>query len=262
MSVQERTPATISASPDTPRDESPAPLAARSICVTLGGRQVLDHVDITVQAGTIHTLLGPNGAGKTTLVRTLLGLQATTAGRVERRGGIGYVPQRTDMDWDFPVTAADVVLLGLVRGISRWRGPSADHYRAVARALKTVELEDLKNRPVGEMSGGQRQRVLIARALAQQPRALVLDEPFTGLDMPSQELLSRLFERLAAQGVAVLMSTHDLTHALDIAHRVTLLNRTVVADGPPEALREADIWMRTFDVSPASPLLRMVRAAA
>ena len=184
-------------------EKVPAPLRAQGLAVELGGRRVLHDVDLTVLSGCIHVLLGPNGAGKTTLVRTLLGLQRPAAGSVHRAERIGYVPQRTDMDWDFPVTAQDVVMLGLVRGISRWRGPSADQHRAVARALATVRLADLRDRPVGEMSGGQRQRVLIARALAQDPSALVLDEPFTGLDMPSQELLSDLFRELAATDATV-----------------------------------------------------------
>lgn len=239
---------------------SGAPLAARGLAVDLGGRRVLHDVDLDVAAGRIHVLLGPNGAGKTTLVRALLGLQRSAEGRVHRAERVGYVPQRTDMDWDFPVTAQDVVMLGLVRGISRWRGPSADQHRAVARALGTVRLAELRDRPVGEMSGGQRQRVLIARALAQDPAALVLDEPFTGLDMPSQELLSELFRELAEQGVAVLMSTHDLTHALDIADRVTLLHRTVIADDVPARLTDPEPWMRTFSVSARSPLLRQVGA--
>lgn len=237
-----------------------APLTAEGLAVDLGGRRVLQDVDLQVQPGSIHALLGPNGAGKTTLVRALLGLQRSTAGSVHRAARIGYVPQRTDMDWEFPVTAQDVVMLGLVRGIRRWRGPSVEQHRAVARALTTVRLADLRDRPVGEMSGGQRQRVLIARALAQDPAALVLDEPFTGLDMPSQELLSDLFRELAAQGVAVLMSTHDLTHALDIADRVTLLNRTVIADDVPARLTDPEPWMRTFAVSARSPLLRQVGA--
>ena len=243
-----------------PAPQTTAPLAADGIDVILGGRHVLHDVSIRVDTGRIHTLLGPNGAGKTTLVRTLLGLQRAAAGTVRTDGRIGYVPQRTDMDWDFPVTAQDVVLLGLVRGISRLRGPRPEHYRAVAKALTTVRLADLRDRPVGEMSGGQRQRVLIARALAQDPSALVLDEPFTGLDMPSQELLSDLFRDLAREGRAVLMSTHDLTHALDIADRVTLLNRTVIADGAPHDLRRSEPWMRTFAVSARSPLLRQVGA--
>ncbi len=237
-----------------------APLQAEGIAVDLGGRRVLRDVNIRVEAGRIHTLLGPNGAGKTTLVRTLLGLQKPAAGRVRTVGRLGYVPQRTDMDWDFPVTAQDVVLLGLVRSISRFRGPRKEHHEAVARALKTVRLADLRHRPIGEMSGGQRQRVLIARALAQGPSALLLDEPFTGLDMPSQELLSDLFRTLASQGCAVLMSTHDLTHALDIADRVTLLNRTVIADAGPHELTDPEPWMRTFEVTERSPLLRQVGA--
>ena len=236
------------------------PIQARELQVDLGGRRVLDGVDITVRARTVHVLLGPNGAGKTTLLRSLLGLQPLRQGQVQIQGRLGYVPQRSEMDWDFPVTAQEVVMLGLVRRISRWRGPHRAHVEAVARALRTVRLADLRDRPISEMSGGQRQRVLIARALAQDPSVLVLDEPFTGLDMPSQELLTDLFRDLARQGHAVLMSTHDLGQALEAADHVTLLRRRVIADGPPANLRDAQPWMEAFDVSATSPLLRQVGA--
>lgn len=236
------------------------PIRVRGVDVVLGGRHVLQGIDLTVREHSVHVLLGPNGAGKTTLVRTLLGLQRRTAGTVEITGHLGYVPQRSEMDWDFPVTAQEVVLLGLVRGISRWRGPGRAHLEAVARALRTVHLAELRDRPISEMSGGQRQRVLIARALAQDPSVLVLDEPFTGLDMPSQELLTDLFSELAADGRAVLMSTHDLGQALDAADRVTLLRRRIVADGPPKSLRSPRPWIDAFDISETSPLLRQVGA--
>lgn len=235
-------------------------LSGRDLVVRLGGRPVLDSVSVDVAPGRIHALLGPNGAGKTTLLRSLQGLVRRESGTVEATGVLGYVPQRHDIDWDFPVTAKDVVLLGLVRSLGMLRPPRRAHLEAVARALGRVRMTDLRDRPIGEMSGGQRQRVMIARALVRDPSVLLLDEPFTGLDMPSQELLSDLFRDLAASGCAVVMSTHDLTHALDIADDVTLLNRTVIASGPPSQLRDADAWQRTFEVGPRSPLLTQVGA--
>jgi len=150
------------------------------------------------------------------------------------------------------------VLTGRVRPIG-WLGRAqvAD-FTAVADALDRVRMSHLAKRPVGELSGGQRQRVLVARALALKPRLLLLDEPFTGLDMPTQELLLELFEELRAEGQALLMTTHDLAGALHTCTRLVLLNRTVIADGTAEELSDPDIWMRTFDIGANSPLLQVL----
>lgn len=230
------------------------------VCVNLGQRPVLEDASISAAAGEIHVLLGPNGAGKTTLMRALQGLVPLAGGSVNLEGRLGYVPQRHDIDWTFPVTAADVVRLGLVRSVSRWRRLGVSHMKRVAHALERVSMTHLRDRPISEMSGGQRQRVMIARALVLEPSVLLLDEPFTGLDMPTQEELSALFVELARQGAAIVMSTHDLSHALTIADRVTLLNRTVIAEGPPSSLNDPKLWQRTFQVSETSPLLTQVGA--
>ena len=239
---------------------SEAPLSCTGLSIDLGGRRVLTDVSLTVNPGHITVLLGPNGAGKTTLVRALLGLIKPALGHVQARALLGYVPQRSDMEWDYPVSAHDVVMLGLVRSLGRLRAPRAEHYAAVTRALTRVRMLDLKDRPIGEMSGGQRQRAMIARALVRDPRVLLLDEPFTGLDMPSQEMLSELFTDLASEGCAIVMSTHDLTHALHVADRVLLLNGRVMADAAPQDLNDPHVWQETFQVSASSPLLAHVGA--
>ena len=124
-----------------------------------------------------------------------------------------------------------------------------------------MQLTDLRSRPVGELSGGQRQRVLVARALASTPTALVLDEPYTGLDMPTQELLTDLFVGLAQEGKAVLMTTHDLLGALTTCTRLVLLNRTVIADGTLGDLRDEQVWMKAFGISEHNPLLKLLQVA-
>ncbi|MGQ4494488.1 anchored repeat-type ABC transporter ATP-binding subunit [Dermabacteraceae bacterium P13115] len=235
-------------------------LRVDGVRVSLGGRPVLEDVALEVAAGTVHGLLGPNGAGKTTLLRAIMGLIPVSAGKVALDGRVGYVPQRHDVAWDFPITAQEVVMTGLVRDIGFLRRPKPQHVRAVARALERVQMAHLRNRPIGEMSGGQRQRVLIARALAVDPSLLLLDEPFTGLDMPTQELLTELFKHLADEGTALVMTTHDLTHAMVVCDQITMLNRTVIASDAPEALRNPEIWMRTFQVTENSPLLKQVGA--
>ncbi len=236
-------------------------LQVAGLGVALGGREVLRDVSLTLAAGRVHGLLGPNGAGKTTLFRAVMGLVRTSAGEIRTPGGVGYVPQRHDVVWDFPVTAQEVVMTGLTRDVGFLRLPGRRHVQAVADALDRVRMRDLRTRPIAEMSGGQRQRVMIARALARRPRLLLLDEPFTGLDMPTQELLTGLFEELADEGTTLLMSTHDLTHALVACDELTLLNRTVIASGTPSGLDDPEAWMRTFEVSAGSPLLKQVGLA-
>jgi manganese/iron transport system ATP-binding protein len=248
-----------------------AVLSVDGVAVQLGGRLVLRDVDLDVQRGELVGLIGPNGAGKTTLLRTLLGLlpplrgTVTVAGRRARAGRIpiGYVPQRHEFAWEFPISVEQVVMTGLTGRLGLLRRPGVAEWRAVDEALERVRIADLRTRPVGELSGGQRQRVAVARALALQPAALLLDEPFTGLDMPTQDLLSELFSSLAREGRAVLMTTHDLAAAIYGCDRLALLNRTVVAAGPPQQLvADDELWMRTFGVGERSPLLRLLKAAA
>jgi manganese/iron transport system ATP-binding protein len=142
------------------------------------------------------------------------------------------------------------------------RRPRIADYEAVLDAVARVKMDHLAARPVGELSGGQRQRVLVARALALQPTLLLLDEPFTGLDMPTQELLLDLFHELAGEGRAVVMSTHDLASAMHQCSRLCLVNRTVIADAHPEDLLEPRIWMRAFDVKADNPILKVLGVAA
>ncbi|XTZ19167.1 anchored repeat-type ABC transporter ATP-binding subunit [Micromonospora echinospora] len=235
----------------------------------LGGRPVLRDVRLHLDRGELVGLLGPNGAGKTTLLRTILALVRSRRGRVlvedrptrPGRSGIGYVPQRHEFSWDFPVTVEQAVLSGRTGRIGLFRRPGVADWRAVGDALDRVQLAGLRHRPVGELSGGQRQRVLVARALALAPSILLLDEPFTGLDMPTQKLLGDLFTSLAREDRAVLMTTHDLVAAVDSCTRLVLLNGCVVADGHPTDLQDPEVWTRTFGVSATSPLLKLVRAA-
>ncbi len=239
------------------------------LTVDLGGRPVLRDVRLHLDRGELVGLLGPNGAGKTTLLRAILALIRTRGGRVlvegkpsrPGRSAIGYVPQRHEFAWDFPISVEQAVLSGRTGRIGLLRRPGVADWRAVGEALDRVQLSALRGRPVAELSGGQRQRVLVARALALAPSILLLDEPFTGLDMPTQELLGDLFVSLAEEGRAVLMTTHDLVAAMESCTRLVLLNGRVIADGRPDDLHDIDVWMRTFGVSEKSPLLKLVKAA-
>ncbi|WP_246203460.1 anchored repeat-type ABC transporter ATP-binding subunit [Streptomyces tailanensis] len=244
-------------------------LQARDVSVVLGGRTAVEDTRLTVRRGDLLGLLGPNGAGKTTLLRAALGLIPLASGEVlidglppgRARHLVGYVPQRHEFAWDFPIDIAGAVLSGRTRSIGWLRRPRPADRAAVDEALELVGLADLRRRPIGELSGGQRQRVLVARALASDPQLLLLDEPFTGVDIPTQELLGDLFGRLAADGKGLLMTTHDLAAAARTCTRVALLNRTVVAEGGPELLADPAQMLRAFGLDTAIGATREGRAA-
>lgn len=241
-----------SAAPSRSSNAARVPLELCGVGVKYGGHVALDNVNLQVKAGQRTALLGPNGAGKTTLLRTALGLLRPSSGRVTCTQRAGYVPQHSNFRWDYPVTAVDVVKTGFTRGLFSGM-PRASTQRARG-ALESVHLSDKAHRPIGNLSGGQRQRVLLARALVAQPELLLLDEPFTGVDVPSQVLITEVVEKL--DNVAVLMSTHDIPAALATANDVVLLRRRVIAHGGREALADAAVWAETFDIPADNPLIR------
>lgn len=237
-------------------------LRLRGVAVDLGGRPVLRDVNLDVSGGRLLAVVGPNGAGKTTLLRAILGLipaqgeiTVPVAQGKRMRDVAGYVPQRHDVAWDYPISVENMVMTGRTTQLGWFRHPKLADHRAVAAALKRVQMQDLATRPVGELSGGQRQRVLIARALSTAPSLLLLDEPFTGLDMPTQELLTELFRTLADEGTTIMMTTHDLPAAMATCDDIAMVSGTIVAQGSPAELRDAELWMSTFQVSERSPLL-------
>ncbi|MCS4489970.1 anchored repeat-type ABC transporter ATP-binding subunit [Corynebacterium sp. ES2794-CONJ1] len=243
-------------------------LRARNLGVHLSGRRIFQGVDLSVNQGEFLGLLGPNGAGKTTLLRAILGLVPSTgtvsiAGETQlkkMRQLTGYVPQRHEFAWDFPISIRDCVINGRI-GINGVliKKRAADR-AACDQALKRVGLDGLADRPIGQLSGGQRQRVLVARALSTHPRLLLLDEPFTGLDMPTAEGLTQLFVELAQQGISIVMCTHDLGEALNSCSRLVLFRGAIRADGSPRELSDPHVWMDTFQVGETSPLLTLVGA--
>ncbi|MFC0623672.1 anchored repeat-type ABC transporter ATP-binding subunit [Kribbella deserti] len=244
-------------------------LRVEGVGVELAGRLVLHDVNLVVSGSEQVGLIGPNGAGKTTLLRSMLGLLPIRDGAItisgatpaQARGSIGYVPQRHEFAWDYPVDVRTAAMTGRTHRIGWLRRPKQDDREAVEDALRRVDLVELARRPIGELSGGQRQRVLVARALALRPRLLLLDEPFTGLDVPTQEILTGLFHDLTSEGTAILMTTHDLPAAADTCSRLCLLNETVIADGSPEQLRDPAIWLRAFGVARSEQLLHSLGVA-
>ena len=229
----------------------PPVLELRHVAVAYDRVPVVEDVDGTVPAGASVALIGPNGAGKSTLIRAVLGLLPVVRGSVTvfgrppqaARRQLAYVPQADTLDAEFPVSAFQAVLMGRYPRVGWVRRPGAADRRAARRALEEVGLEGQASARFGTLSGGQRQRVLLARAIAQEPRLLLLDEPFNGVDAVSQELLLAALRRLRAGGAAVVMATHDLGLAHLACDEVCLLNRHQIGFGPigttltPERLR-------------------------
>ncbi|EPD31990.1 anchored repeat-type ABC transporter ATP-binding subunit [Propionimicrobium lymphophilum] len=241
----------------------PEILRVKNVDVDLAKRRVLTDANLVANQGEMVSVIGANGAGKTTLIRAILGLvphsgEILISGQLPAKAYkmVGYVPQRHEFAWDFPISVSNAVLSARSRQIGWFRMAKKHDYRAVKIALEKVKMSDLADRPVGELSGGQRQRVLLARALATYPKLLILDEPFTGIDMPTQEMLTEMFEELRAEGMTILMATHDLAQAMETSDKVALVNKTVVAYGTPDEVRNATVWSRTFGVSPTSTILR------
>jgi ABC-type Mn2+/Zn2+ transport system ATPase subunit len=210
-------------------------LSAHEVAVGYGGRAVLEGVTFDVEPGQRIGVLGPNGGGKSTLLRALLGELPVLAGRLELSAGTSVVPQTERSRLDYPVTALDVAVMGSVAQLPWWRRPGRSERRRARAALAEVGLGELAGRTFGELSGGQRQRVLVARALVQDAALVLLDEPFTGVDATSADVLAALIDRLAAEGRGVLVATHDVEQARGF-DRVLCLNRRQVAFGPPPVL--------------------------
>jgi ABC-type Mn2+/Zn2+ transport system ATPase subunit len=210
-------------------------VAAHDLSVGYDGRPALVDVTFTVEAGQRLGLLGPNGGGKSTLLRALLGELPPLGGRLEVSGRCSVVPQTERSRLDYPVTALDVAVMGSVSLLPWWRRPGRRERRRALDALAAVGLEELAARAFGELSGGQRQRVLVARALVQDAGLVLLDEPFTGVDSASADVLAALIDRLAAEGRGVLVATHDVDQARGF-DRVLCLNHRQIAFGPPDVL--------------------------
>jgi ABC-type Mn2+/Zn2+ transport system ATPase subunit len=219
-----------------------------------GMRTALDHITVAVEPGSLLAVVGPNGAGKSTLLKLMAGLLQPWSGRIEilaapagreaRR--VAYVPQAELVDWAFPVTVEDVVMMGRYPRLGRLHRPGIDDRRAVIGALDQVNMADHRMTQIGRLSGGQRRRVFLARALAAEPDLFLLDEPVTGIDATTQELLMDLLEAQAARGKTVVATTHDLACAAQRFQQVLAVNRTVVAYGPSNIVLDADVLARAY----------------
>lgn len=215
-------------------------LRVSDLSVSYQDVKALENIHFDTECGRSIALVGPNGAGKSTLLKTLAHLIKPDRGqilwkgrRMERSSNeIAYLPQRGDVDWNFPITVRGLVEMGRYPNLGLWKSYSRHDADIVERALAAMELLDLQKRQISALSGGQQQRVFIARALAQEAHVLLLDEPFAGLDKPSQETLHRLFRELTREGRLMIASHHDLQTVPDIFDDILLLKRIQIAFGP------------------------------
>jgi manganese/iron transport system ATP-binding protein len=220
-----------------------ASLSVQNVTVTYpNGHTAVRNASFELGPGTICGLVGVNGSGKSTLFKSIMGLVEPRQGQVRicglpaqaalKRNTVAYVPQSEDVDWNFPVLVEDVVLMGRYGHMGFLRIPSAKDRRRVDEALDRVGMGAYRRRQIGELSGGQRKRVFLARALAQEGKIILLDEPFTGIDVKTESEIIQLLRELRAARHLVLASTHNLGSVPDFCDRVVLVNRTVLAAGP------------------------------
>lgn len=217
-------------------------LGTEHLTVMYGPQVALEDATVRFEAGQFSAIIGPNGAGKSTLLKSLVGLVTPSSGSVTfdpghtARNCISYVPQQQTLDWAFPVTVWDTAMMGRTGRLGWLRWPGKSDREKVITALKETGMYDHRHRHIGALSGGQRQRVLLARMLARQGHLLLLDEPMTGVDAATQEQLMQLLREEANKGRAVVMVTHDLEQARRWCDHLVLVNKRVIADGPPAAV--------------------------
>jgi manganese/iron transport system ATP-binding protein len=239
------------------RDGAGGGILAEGVTVTYRtGVTALRDASFAIPKGTITALVGVNGAGKSTLFKAIMGFLPLSQGRIRllgmpvrdalRQNLVAYVPQAEEVDWSFPVLVEDVVMMGRYGHMGFLRRPSATDRAKVDQALARLGLTDLRHRQIGELSGGQKKRVFLARALAQEGKIILLDEPFTGVDVTTEEQIVALLRTLREEGHVMLVSTHNLGSVPEFCDRTILVKGTVLAYGPTEKIFTRDNLERTF----------------
>lgn len=234
--------------------ETPAPIEVHDLTVSYHHKPVLWDVDFSLPEGQTIAIVGPNGAGKSTLLKAIMGFLKPASGWVRffgeplarKRAIVAYVPQRSEVDWDFPISVRDTVLMGRYGRLAPLRRPSQEDRRIADEALAMVNMQEFAQRQIAQLSGGQQQRVFIARALAQQASLYLMDEPFAGVDVATEKAIVSLFERLKAEGKTVVVVHHDLSTVPEYFDHVVLLNMRLVAAGPVAETFTPDNLQQTY----------------
>lgn len=205
------------------------------------GHMAIQQMSFQLEGGTICALIGVNGSGKSTLFKSIMGLITPQQGQIRlcdksvkqalKQHLVAYVPQSEEVDWQFPISVYDVVMQGRYAHMNFLRMARAADKAAVEQAMARMDITHLKNRQIGELSGGQKKRVFLARALAQQSKIILLDEPFTGVDVQTEVAIINLLQQLREEGRLILVSTHNLGSVPDYCDQVVMINRTVIASG-------------------------------
>ncbi|MCA6594893.1 MAG: metal ABC transporter ATP-binding protein [Pseudanabaena sp.] len=227
-----------------------------NVTVAYHGKVALHSANLQLKAGTICSLVGMNGAGKSTLFKSVMGFVKPINGRVlinglpirivQKKSLVAYVPQTEEVDWNFPVNVHDVVMMGRYGYMNFLRMPKALDRQVVRESLERVEMWEMRDRQIGELSGGQKKRAFFARALAQQGKVLLLDEPFAGVDVKTEKMMINLLMELRDAGYTVLVSTHDLESINTFCDQVVLINRTILAYGQTSEVFTEENISRTF----------------
>ncbi|GAA3157356.1 metal ABC transporter ATP-binding protein [Rhodococcus erythropolis] len=225
-------------------------IRVENVSVHYGEVHALDHVDLTLNSGSVCGLIGMNGSGKSTLFKVIMGMIKPDNGSVRiagldaaaarKSGRVGYVPQSEDVDWTFPISVRDVVMMGRYGHLGFLRRPRRADREAVAAALERVELTEFADRQIGQLSGGQKKRAFVARGIAQDASILLLDEPFAGVDKRSEATISTLLRELAADGRSILVSTHDLHAVPKLCDEAVLLMRKVLVHSDPDTVLQPE----------------------
>lgn len=228
-------------------------LEVKELSVNFNGISALDKISFQLQSGERVAIVGPNGAGKSTLFNVIAGVLPPSRGQVKVYGNapgghicIAYVPQRTQVDWKFPVNVADVVMMGRVGKLGLFRTPGRRDWAYVHECLELVGMGHLVKRQIGELSGGQQQRVFIARALAQEAELMLMDEPLTGLDIRSQEDTFAILDKLRQRHITIMIATHDLNLAAERFDRLMLLNQQIIGFGRAGEVFTPDLLNRAY----------------
>ncbi len=229
-------------------------LTLRDVSVQVDQKTVLQALNVTVPSGKLCAIIGPNGAGKSTLIKAIIGMQALSGGEVrvlggavrERRRSIGYVPQKESVDWDFPISVADVVLMGTYNRLSLFARPGKAERELVQRCLEQLNISDLSQRQISELSGGQQQRVFLARALAQRADVYFLDEPFVGVDATTERNIIALLKNERERGTSLFVVHHDLQTVPEYFDYVLMLNQRIIAFGPTADVFNAENLSKTY----------------